>query len=228
MFVSTVTAQESVAVRSDLLLYGDNTEFHNPFREGETIFGGAVRVVAAIDLNDRVRVSIGGFGNQRFGSADAFEQVRPVLSFAVQRHGFAFILGTFPAKAPSTQTGPDRNGPHELLPPLQRETLAFERPYEAGAAWSLTNAIQEHSVWLNWQRLNRPEHRERFDGGVAGSLHASSAVSVPFQVHVVHEGGQLFAAGPVADSYAVATGVSIHPRMAAGPATSLGLFAVGS
>ena len=50
--------------------YGDNTEFRNPFREGETIFGAAVRVTAELALNDRVTVSAGGFANQRFGSED--------------------------------------------------------------------------------------------------------------------------------------------------------------
>jgi hypothetical protein len=49
-------AQEKVTLRSDLLLYGDNTEFRNPFREGETIFGAAARVFADIELNPRVRV----------------------------------------------------------------------------------------------------------------------------------------------------------------------------
>ena len=34
-------AQERVTLRSDVLFYGDNTEFRNPFREGETIFGAA-------------------------------------------------------------------------------------------------------------------------------------------------------------------------------------------
>jgi len=75
---SNVSAQEQLAIRSDFLFYGDNTEFKNPFREGETIFGAAARVAAEIGLNDRVTISAGVFGNQRFGSDDAFELVRPV------------------------------------------------------------------------------------------------------------------------------------------------------
>lgn len=30
-------AQEKVTLKSDVLLYGDNTEFRNPYREGATI-----------------------------------------------------------------------------------------------------------------------------------------------------------------------------------------------
>ena len=63
MWPPAAAAQEHLTIRSELLFYGDNTEFHNPFREGETIFGAALRLEADVDLNDRVRVAIGGFGN---------------------------------------------------------------------------------------------------------------------------------------------------------------------
>src|SRR5689334_18582613 len=77
-------AQERLTIRSDFLFYGDDTEFHNQFRDGETIFGAAVRLTAEAGLNDRVTVTAGGFANQRFGSENAFEQVRPVISLTVR------------------------------------------------------------------------------------------------------------------------------------------------
>ncbi len=135
----------------------------------------------------------------------------------------SFVFGTLPALGVSSPSGPDRGGPHHLLPPLQRETLAFDRPYEAGLQWDFTGTTLTHSAWLEWQRLNTPEHRERFDGGVNGQVRLSPAVSIPFQAHVVHEGGQLFAAGVVADSAAAALGVSLHGR--AGPITRLSIEA---
>ena len=207
-----VCAQEKVTLRSDLLLYGDNTEFRNPFREGKTIFGAAVRVAVDVELNPRVSVALGAFGDQRFGSENAFELARPVIALTVHGRRSSFIFGTLPALALSAPAGPDRGGPHGLLPPLQRETLAFERPYEAGLQWNFTGATLTHSVWLEWQRLNTPEHRERFDGGLNGEMRLSRALSLPFQVHVVHEGGQLYASGPVADSAAAALGVALQGR----------------
>ena len=81
------------------LLYGDYTEFRNPFREGETIFGAA-RVFAEIELNSRVRVSLGAFGNQRFGSEKAFARARPVISLTVAGRRSSFVFGTFPAPRP--------------------------------------------------------------------------------------------------------------------------------
>ena len=203
-----VRAQESITRRSDILLYGDNTEFRNPFREGETIFGAAARVFADLRLGPSAVVSMGVFGNQRFGSERAFEDVRPVIALTVRGRRSTFVFGTLPAPDVTRPMGPDRGGPHGLLPPLQRETLAFERAYEPGLLWRFDGARLSHTMWLAWQRLNTAEHRERFDGGLAGRITLSRAFAVPFQLHVVHEGGQLFASGPVADSTAAAAGIA--------------------
>jgi hypothetical protein len=222
------SAQEQLGVRSDFLFYGDNTEFRNPFREGETIFGAAVRVTAEIALNERVTISAGGFANQRFGSDDAFEQTRPVLSLTVRGRRSSFVLGTLPAATSSMPVGPDRGGPHGLLPALQRETLSFVRPYEAGLAWSFDGSSLQHHFWLEWQRLNTPEHRERFDGGMRTSYRVADFLTIPLQVHVVHEGGQLYASGAVADSSAVASGAVVSGTIAQAYTAMFELFGLAS
>lgn len=227
MLPSRAFAQESLAIRSDFLFYGDNTEFRNPFREGETIFGAAVRVTVDIALNDRVVVSAGGFGNQRFGSEDAFEQVRPVISLTVRGRRSAFVLGTLPPRTSERPAGPDLDGPHELLPPLQRETLTYQRPYESGLAWTFNGTRLRHHLWLDWQRLNTPQHRERFDGGMRTSYRLSQLVTLPLQLHVVHEGGQLHQSGAVADSAALATGAIIGGKIGRYAAT-LEIVGLGS
>ena len=138
------TAQDGISIQTHVLFYGDNTEFRNPFREGETIFGAATRVAVVAVVADRTTLTLGVFGNQRFGSEDSFEQVRPVIALTVRGARSAFTFGAFPPSphpggaGPSTllRPGPDLQGPHGLLPPLQRETLAFDRPYEAGLQWT--------------------------------------------------------------------------------------------
>jgi len=206
-------APDRLTVRADLLFYGDNTEFRNPFREGETIFGTAGRVVLSAALNDRVTVSLGAFGNQRFGSSDTFELVRPVVSLEVRTVRSSFLFGTLPPRGEASLDGPDLGGPHGLLPPFQRETLTFDRPYEAGLQWTFSSPSLTHEAWLEWQRLNTAEHRERFDAGLTGAWAAGRRLSVPFQLHIVHEGGQLFASGPVADSAAASTGVIVRGHL---------------
>jgi hypothetical protein len=221
-------AQEHLTIRSDLFFYGDNTEFHNPFREGETIFGAALRLAADIDLNDRVRVSRGAFANSRFGSARSFELARPILALSVTGRRSEFVFGTLPVRRSQTPTGPDRDGLHGLLPPLQRETLAYDRPYEAGLEWRFAGPLLSHDLWLVWQRLNTPEHRERLDGGLAASLYPAKPLSIPIQLHVVHEGGQLYASGPVADSVAAAAGAAVHGTLGPGLHSSLELIGLVS
>lgn len=202
-------AQDRITLAADLLFYGDNTEFRNPFREGETIFGTAGWLRASVDVNDRVNVALGVFGNQRFGSSDAFERVRPVAALTVRSGGSAFIFGTLPSRDRTMDAPAGGSGLHGLLPPLQRETLVFARPYEAGLQWTLTSARVSQEAWLAWQKLNTPAHRERLDAGVTSAFNLSRRVALPLQLHIVHEGGQQFSVGPVADSVAGAAGVRI-------------------
>ncbi|HXW04916.1 MAG TPA: hypothetical protein VD833_06785 [Vicinamibacterales bacterium] len=221
-------AQTPVTLTAEALFYGDNTEFQNPFREGETLLGAAVRAGVEFELAPRVTFRLGAFGNQRFGSEDAFEQVRPVIALEVRGRRSAFIFGTLPAPRVGDPPGPDRTGPHGLLPPLQRETLAFERPYEAGLMWTSGGAAFRHEAWVHWQRLNTAGHRERLDAGAAGSVRLDAAWSIPFQYHVVHEGGQLFASGPVADSHAAALGLALTGKPGGFDAVSLEMYVAGS
>jgi hypothetical protein len=210
------------------MLYGDNTEFRNPFREGETIFGAAVRPALEIAVNPRVTITLGALGNQRFGSDEAFDVVRPVVSAAFRGSHSTFLIGTLPGPPETLFKGPDRGGPHGLLPPLQRETSTFERPYEAGMLWTVTTLRLRHAAWINWQRLNTPAHRERFDTGIAGEVRAGNGVALPFQLHVVHEGGQQFATGPVADSAAAAAGVIVSRTLRVVGDASLEAYALVS
>jgi hypothetical protein len=213
LVVTPLFAQDGIRLRTHALFYGDNTEFRNPFREGETIFGAAARVAVEMDIGERSSLTLGVFGNQRFGSEDAFEQVRPILSLIVRGNRSAFIFGVLPPSRHSAANGPDLNGPHGLLPPLQRETLTFDRPYEAGLQWTFTGTRLRQDAWLNWQRLNTREHRERLDAGTAGDLHLAGPVALPYQMHIVHEGGQLFSAGPVADSVAGGLGIKVRDKI---------------
>jgi hypothetical protein len=206
-------AQERVTLGADVLFYGDNTEFHGPFREGDTLFGAAGRLAGRIELNPRVTVTLGLFGNHRFGG-DGFDRLTPIASLALTRGRSTLVFGTLPGPA-LPAAGPDEAGPHGLLPPIQRDNLFLERPYEAGLQWTRRAPRARHEAWLHWQRLNTARHRERFDAGVSGRATIGGPVALGFQAHVVHEGGQRFASGPVADSAAYALGAIVERRMGA-------------
>lgn len=211
----SVSAQERVRLRTNTTLYGDNTEFFNPFRDGETLLGAATTVALDVELNETVTFSGGVFVNHRFGSEEFAEKVRPIFALRLRSDHQNFIFGTLDTNERLKDLGLDRTGPHGLLPPLQTETLAFTRPYEAGLQWTANYPGFRQDWWINWQDLNTADHRERFDVGLNGRvpLGADSAISLAYQVHVVHEGGQLFASGPVSDSWAAGPGLVFEPAL---------------
>jgi hypothetical protein len=208
--------------------YGDNTEFTNPFGEGETIIGTYAVAFVEARLSERLAVRGGVFGNQRFGSDSAFDQVRPVLALVIGGPRSRFVLGTLETVQRRDGAGPDRLGPHGLLPPVQRETLAFERPWEAGMQWTVDTPRIRQDAWLNWQRVNTRFQREKFDTGVTSRFRLRPALGLRADLHYVHQGGQLSAVGPVSDSLAWNLGVEVGGPAGALDRLSLEAFALSS
>ena len=193
---------------ADLYFYGDNTEFTNPFRAGETTLGASGRVFVDARLNEAVTVRAGLFGLGRFGAHRFLEHAEPAIALLVSRGASRFVFGSLDTVAAHPEVrGPDHETPHGLLPPLQAETLAFTRGQEMGLQWLLAARRVEHDAWINWQRLNAAAHRERFDAGYRARARLAASLHLQGQWHIVHEGGQQHATGPVLDSQAGALGV---------------------
>ena len=205
-------AQDRITFGVDMTFYGDNTEFFNPWRDGETLLGTEGRLFLDVELNEHVTVRGGLFGDHRFGDDDTFQIVRPVLALHVQNDFARFVIGSIESGAQQVGRGPDQLGPHGLLPPLQRESLAFSRPDEAGLQWTFETKRFEQDTWINWQRLNTEHDRELFDAGVRGRVDVDLGLPawVTYQFHLVHQGGQLFDAGPVGDSWAGGPGLVVE------------------
>ncbi|MGQ0737194.1 MAG: hypothetical protein ACT4QD_26555 [Acidobacteriota bacterium] len=198
---------QSFAAGSDLLFYGDNTEFANPFRRGETIFGASGRVFVEATLNETVKVRGGFFGSGRFGAHEFLEHAEPMIALELARGPSRLIFGSLETiQVRHDVVGPDRETLHGLLPPLQLETLTFRRGQEMGLQWLVAGPRLDQDVWINWQRLNTAAQRERFDAGYRMRAAVTPSVGLHGQWHVVHEGGQQFANGAVRDSQAFALG----------------------
>jgi hypothetical protein len=208
--------------------YGDNTEFFNPFRDGETTIGAHARVVGEARTSERLAIRAGLFGNQRFGSRDAFEEVRPVLTLVIGLPRSRLLLGTLDTVRRSQGIGPDRSGPHGLLPPLQVETLAFTRPWEAGVQWLFDAARVKHESWVHWQRIANSRQRERIDAGAVSRFRVHRAITIGGDLFIVHEGGQLTSNGQVGDSIAGSLGGEVGGRAGLIDKLSLEAFMMGS
>jgi hypothetical protein len=205
---STAFAQTgAVHLDAQLAVYGDNTEFSNPFRTGETLFGAFGTVTLDAALGDRLTLRAGAFGHQRFGSDDAFDEVRPVLALVIGGARSRLVLGTLETLRAADRPGPDRLGPHGLLPPIQRETLVFERPWEAGLQWLVETPRVQQDAWVNWQRVASAGRREVFDAGITSRVRLRQGLTFRGEGHLVHQGGQVRASDPVGDSWATAAGV---------------------
>jgi hypothetical protein len=204
--------------------YGDNTEFFNPFREGRTTLGTYATLVGEARTSDRLAIRAGVFGNQPFGSSRGFDQVKPVLSLVIGGRASRLILGTLETVRRADGAGPDRTGPHGLLPPVQIETLAFERPWEAGMQWLVDTPRIRQDTWVHWQRMNTGTEREIFDAGLTSRLRLNHAATLRTDLFLVHSGGQLSASGVVSDSTAGTIGVDVGGP--AGPFERVGLEAL--
>lgn len=223
-------AGQNVTVDLDALVmfYGDNTELANPFRESETLLGAMASVFLEARINDRLAIRGGGFGNQRFGSSRSFEEVRPVLAVVIGAAHSRLILGTLETMRRTEGPGPDRHGLHGLLPPVQSETLAFERPWEAGLQWTIDSPRVSHDSWLHWQRLNTRTQREIFDAGLTTRFRLRPAVTLRTEAHTVHQGGNMTSVGPVADSWSSTAGIEVGGPAAPLDRVSLEAFAIVS
>jgi hypothetical protein len=208
--------------------YGDNTEFFNPFRDGETTIGTHAFVAGEARTSDRLAIRAGVFGNQRFGSRAAFEEVRPIFTLAVGGARSRLLLGTIQTGRRAQGIGPDRSGPHGLLPPMQVETLAFTRPWEAGLQWLLDAGTVKHESWVHWQRVANSHQRERIDAGAISRFKLHRAITLGGDFFIVHEGGQLTSNGHVGDSMAGSLGGEVGGPAGALDRLSLEAFIIGS
>ena len=219
----------SLNLKTSLVFYGDDTEFSNPFRTGETILGTYGVAFLEVGVNERFKIRAGGFGNWRFGSSEPIDQGRPVLALVAGSPRSYFVLGTLETMRHLDGRGPDRTGPHGLLPPMQREVLSFQRAYEAGMQWIVDTPRYSHDGWINWQRINTSDRREVFDVGYASLTRLRPEFAIRGDIHVVHAGGQNGGGNePVADSVAAAAGVEAGAPVGRVKRMSLELIALGS
>jgi hypothetical protein len=182
--------------KSLLSFYGDDTEFGGPYRDGETILGGQLQTYLEIAVNDRTSVLAGVYADRRSGGEKFLDPIDPILSFRYRTGASRFVLGTLITERR-----------HGLLDPLEVSTLELTRPLESGLQWLLATKRVQTDFFLNWQKLNTPDHREVFDYGVVAKAPLGAGFSIEGQAHGLHHGGQLYDVGPVYNNIAWGPGI---------------------
>lgn len=181
--------------RADFAFYGDNTEFFNPYRTGETLLGASVRTCLAFPVGPQAEVLAGVFGDFRSGSDKGADEVEPVLSFRWRTATSTAVMGTLVTK-----------GRHGHLEPLQATTLEITRQVEQGLQWIERRRHWQGEAYIDWRHLNTPDSREIFDYGLVVQGRATGWLTLEGQLHGLHHGGQLHRVGAVSNNTVWAAG----------------------
>ena len=67
----------------------------------------------------------------------------------------------------------DNNNRHDMLEAIQRKQLEYTRQIEYGFQIGLKNTYSTFGLWLNWNLLNTPEHKEYINLGSNLSIFAN-------------------------------------------------------
>src|ERR1041385_2049379 len=79
--------------KNDFTFYGDNTEFFEPFRNGETILGTQGKSMFEAGLGQTAFLLAGVFADYR-SVTDPTVTVKPILSFQYREKGTRLVIGT--------------------------------------------------------------------------------------------------------------------------------------
>ncbi|HVZ80766.1 MAG TPA: hypothetical protein VHE12_08210 [bacterium] len=161
--------------------YGDNSEFFEPYRTGETLLGQQGNSYFEAALGPRTFLQFGVFGDFRSTSTqDPAVDVKPLLSFQYREGGSRFVMGTLVAD--------DRHG---FLEPLEVTTLEITRPVEYGFQWIENDPGFQCDLFLDWHQLNVGLQPEEFDYGGVLRKPLDDDLELEGQFHGFHMGGQL-------------------------------------
>jgi len=171
-----------VTWKNEFTFYGDNTEFFEPYRTGETILGQQGKSFLEAALGKRDFLQAGVFGDFRSQSVvNPTVDVKPLLSFQYREGGTQLIMGTLV----------NRNR-HGFLEPLEVTILEFIRPVEYGFQWIEDDPGFKCDLFLDWHQLNTPTQPESFDYGGVLSQPLSDNFSFEEEFHGFHDGGQQY------------------------------------
>ncbi|HSM17226.1 MAG TPA: hypothetical protein VK845_09580 [Gemmatimonadales bacterium] len=211
-------AAQRLVWRNEFTFYGDNTEFFTPFREGETLLGGQFKSFLRFKTSEHTEVLAGVFGDQRSGSDEFLDPVKPLLSFRYRTKHSVGVLGTLETV--------DRHG---FLEPLQVTTLEITRPVEYGLQWVERRERLDAEAFINWQVLNTRASREIFDYGLVLRVRPLPFLALEYQGHGKHRGGQLFSAGvQVTNNFAGGPGLRLTAALPVVREGRLALFRLWS
>jgi hypothetical protein len=189
-------------ISGDVLAYVDNIEYSTRYRTGETLFGASAVVRYYYEPSERLRFAAGVYGLRRFGDERFFSRAMPVFRARYVSDNLSFILGELVSA-----------DAHGLPDVLYRQEYRYDPGIEEGIQFMGRRGCFSTDMWVSWDSLNTPAHREHFIAGSA-SRFSFNGFSFPLLIVADHTGGEGFdvLGQPVQEHVGVAAGIdAAHP-----------------
>jgi hypothetical protein len=165
--------------------YLRNNEYFNPITSGQTFFGYWLNPSFSYLASERIRLELGVFVQEDYGSSKYFSQLTPFFRFQYQKDSTTIIFGNLQS-----------NLQHQLIEPI----YAFER----FITQNLENGLQikhqkkwlDFDLWVDWQQSTQrgSTQQERIWGGLSNQFKLirkpNFSLHIPLQISLLHLGGQ--------------------------------------
>jgi len=158
--------------------------------------GSSLKSFFTFQQADNLTLNLGLYGILFFGDEDFLSDAKPLASYTFNlEDSFYFTMGYL-----------DNENRHNMLDALQREQLEYTRQIDYGFQVQMKNKYAYLDLWINWNLLNTPEHREYLDGGINLYVYIYNLI-FNLQRYWSHHGGTLYPSGPVKNNYSLALGL---------------------
>ncbi|MDR0832837.1 MAG: hypothetical protein LBN93_01395 [Candidatus Symbiothrix sp.] len=180
---------DGLGVAIEMTGFFKNSEFFSPLEEGQTLPGIRFAPRLTYQIADKFRMEWGGYAVYYSGNEHrdkAFNQMFVRMQYAVNPD-FNLVLGNIYGGLN-----------HRLIEPLYQWERHYTARPESGLQVNFQNKKYFADVWLDWERFIRrgDSKPEKLTFGISSSALLTSSenhfrFSVPFQLLIHHQGGQI-------------------------------------
>jgi hypothetical protein len=167
------------------LNYLKNNEYYGYMADGYTQFGIQLNPQLGYQLSKNLSIEAGVFLSKDFGNKN-FNNVDPTFSLRYHKKDFKMIFGNL-----------DGSLNHRLIEPLYNFERLMTNRLEGGLQFMIDKRHCDFDVWADWQNMiyRQSNGAEKIWAGLSGHplklKHNRLEFKIPFQVTILHSGGQI-------------------------------------
>jgi len=195
-FIPPVLFAETITFNLEPHFFMDNTEYVDPYVKSEMLMGTSLKSFFTFRQTKNLTLNLGVYGIFFYGEEEFLSDVKPLASYIYNLEDvFSFTIGYL-----------NNENRHNMLEALQKEQLEYTRQIDYGFQTLLMSKYSRLDLWLNWNLLNTPEHKEYLDLGTNLYVYVSNFI-FNAQIYWSHHGGTLYDVGIMQNNYSMALGL---------------------